>query len=209
MASLAVLLLMLPLTMGDGWEVLSYRGIPSHTVSFGDAGLRIDVNASAAPLIYPLSPVRRVSRLRVRGRVTGALRTTADEQGQPGADDYVLRVGLVEVGARQPGWLERRLAPEWLRRLFDLAPPGLGTAGIRFFNVGLSPDQIGDTRRHPSSDLITERIVTVPEEDGTIAMAVDLAAPIDASAVWIGADGDDTASRFSLLITRIELGLQR
>ena len=199
------LLLVIPLTSAANWEVLSYRNIPTHTVRFDSDGLRVGVDRSAAPIVYPLASAQRVRGLRAKGRIDGQLLTTAARQGQPGADDYVLRVGLVEVGSRRPGWMERRLAPAWMRRLFALAPANTGIAGIRFFNVGLAPGQTGRSRQHPASDLIVERIVSVPDADGRITMAVDLDAPIQTSAIWISADGDDTGSRFTLTLDRLEL----
>ena len=202
---MAALLLVIPLTSAANWEVLSYRNIPAHAVRFDNDGLRIGVNRSAAPIVYPLASVPRVRGLRAQGRIDGQLLTTAARQGQPGADDYVLRVGLVEVGSRRPGWMERRLAPAWMRRLFDLAPADAGIAGIRFFNVGLAPWQTGRSRQHPASDLIVERVVSVPDVDGRITMAVDFGAPIQVAAIWISADGDDTGSRFTLTLDRLEL----
>ena len=208
MNRLAVLVLVIPLSSAVNWEVLTYRGIPPNVAHFETAGLRIDVDRSAGPIVYRLTEVRQVRGIRAEGSAVGQLRTTAARQGQKGEDDYVLRVGLVEVGSRRPGWLERRMAPAWARRLFDLAPPGLGIAGIRFFNVGLAPDQMGRSRQHPASDLIVERVVAVPDATGRFALVVDLDAPVRTVAVWISADGDDTQSRFRLTVTRLDLLLQ-
>jgi hypothetical protein len=202
---LAALLLAIPLTSGANWEVLSYRNIPPHTVRFDTGGLRIDVDRSSAPIVYPLAPARHVRGLRAQGRLEGQLRTTADRQGEPGADDYALRVGLVEVGTRRPGWMERRLAPAWVRRLFDLAPPDAGIAGIRFFNVGIGARQLGQARQHPASALITERVVAVPDADGRIRLSADFDVPVHTAAIWISVDGDDTASRFTLTLDRLAL----
>lgn len=201
------LLLVIPLTTGAGWEVLRYRGIPPHVVDFRADGLRIEVDGSAAPIVYPLASPARVLGLRAEGQLVGALRTDAQRQGQRGADDYALRIGLVEVGTRRPGWVERTMAPAWVRRLFALAPPNLGIAGIRFFNVAVSPAQVGRSRTHPASDLITERIVAAPDATGRISVTVDLDAPIETTAIWISADGDDTRSRFTLTLDRLELRL--
>ncbi|BCS32438.1 hypothetical protein TBR22_A16520 [Luteitalea sp. TBR-22] len=202
------LLLVIPLTTGVGWEVLRYRGIPPHVVDFGAEGLRVEVNASAAPLVYPLDSPRWVRGLRAEGRVVGALRTDARRQGERGADDYALRVGLVEVGTRRPGWLERKVAPAWVQRLFALAPPDLGIAGIRFFNVAVSPSQIGQSRQHPASALISERVVAAPNANGGFTITVDLDAPLETAAVWISVDGDDTRSRYTLALARLELRLE-
>jgi hypothetical protein len=201
------LLLVIPLTADSGWEVLRYRGIAPHVVAFGAEGLRVEVNASAAPIVYPLDSPQWVRGLRAEGRIAGSVRTDAQRQGQRGADDYALRVGLVEVGTRRPGWLERTMAPAWVQRLFALAPPQLGVAGIRFFNVALSPSQVGQSRQHPASALISERVVAAPDASGRFTMAVDLEAPIESAAIWISADGDDTRSQFTLTIARLELRL--
>ncbi len=201
------MLLVIPLTTGSGWEVLRYRGIAPHVITFGADGLRVEVNASAAPLVYPLDSPQWVRGLHAEGRIAGAVRTDAQRQGQRGADDYALRVGLVEVGTRRPGWLERKMAPAWVQRLFALAPPHMGVAGIRFFNVALSPSQVGQSRQHPASALISERVVAAPDATGRFTVAVDLDAPIETAAVWISVDGDDTASRFTLTLPRLELRL--
>lgn len=201
------LLLVIPLTTDTGWEVLRYRGIPAHVVDFRSDGLRIEVDRSAAPIVYPLASPARVAGLRAEGQLIGALRTDAQRQGQRGADDYALRIGLVEVGTNRPGWVERTMAPAWVRRLFALAPPNFGIAGIRFFNLGVSPTQVGRFRTHPASALITERIVTAPDATGRFGVTVDLDTPIDTAAIWISADGDDTGSRFTLRLDRLELHL--
>ena len=207
MTRLAALLLVIPLTSGANWQVLKYRGIPPHEVRFEANGLRIDVNASAAPIVHRLDQVVRVRSVWAKGRIDGELRTTAARQGQQGADDYVLRVGLVEVGERTPTWLERRLAPAWVRRLFELAPAGSGIGGIRFFNVGIAAEQLGRSRRHPASDLIHEEVVAIPDGSGSFVVDVRLQRPIPTAAVWISADGDDTRSRFRLTLERLELTL--
>ena len=197
--------LSLPLTGAEGWEVLRYRNIPPHTVGFGPDGMRIEVDASAAPVIRPLDRPRRVRRLEARGRIEGRLQTTAAEQGRTGHDDYTLRVGLVEVGTTRPGWFGRQFAPAWVKRLFALAPSDLGIAGIRFYNLGLAASQIGDARQHPASDLIRERVVAVPAPDGTFTLTVDLDTPVKTTAVWISSDGDDTRSRFVVTLERLAL----
>jgi hypothetical protein len=205
MVLLAAAAVVIPLDRTQAWEVLRYSGIRPHAVRFGDFGMRIDVNSSAAPLIHALDAPRRVRRLEVTGRIDGSLQTTSAEQGRQGHDDYTLRVGLVEVGTKRPGWFERQFAPAWVKRLFELAPPDLGIAGIRFYNLGLAASQVGDSRQHPASDLIQELIVGVPEPDGTFTMAVDLDRPVETAAIWISSDGDDTRSRFIVTLEQFTL----
>jgi hypothetical protein len=140
----------------------------------------------------------------VRGRVDGQLDTTAERQGLQGADDFVLRVGLVEAGTRRPSFVERRLAPGWVRFLFSLAPPDQGVGRIRFFNLGLSASQIGWARTHPLSSLIHETVVAAPEPDGTFTIVAQ-APDTPVLALWLSADGDDTSSRFTVRVDALEL----
>lgn len=199
-----VLVLALPLSTPAAWKVLSYRGIPGNAVAFGADGLGIAVNRSAGPVVHRLAEPRVVTGIRASGVVTGQLETTADRQGETGADDFVLRIGLVEAGSRRPTFLQRRLAPSWVRELFALAPPGSGVAQIRFFNLGLASSQIGWTRRHPLSDLVLEEIVAAPGEDGRFEVDARFA-PITVLGVWLAADGDDTGSRFHVRLEGLSL----
>jgi hypothetical protein len=199
------MLFVVPLTDGDGWQVLTYRKIPGNLARFTQGGLEIRVMRSASPVIYPLPAPLRVQRLRVRGRIEGALNVTAKTQGQQGFDDYALRVGLVEAGPRRLGFFERRFAPEWVRTLFSLASSDAGISQVRFFNLGVAPDQIGTQRRHPLSDLLHEEIVAVPTRDGTFEIAVSFGTAIQTVALWISADGDDTNSAFDVTLESIEL----
>ena len=162
----------IPLHDDEGWQLLRYDNIPPHAVDFSPLGLRIQVENSAAPFVYPLSAPMAVSRLTVRGRVDGALRLAWQRQGSEGFDDYVFKAGLVLTGSRRLGTFRRMFAPEWVRRLYGLAMPDQGISIVRFFNVGIDPDQIGQRRVHPLSDLLEEEVVAVPRADGTFDLDV-------------------------------------
>ncbi len=199
------MLLVIPLATGEGWRVLTYRNLPPHHVQFGAPGIEIRVRKSASPVIYPFREPVLSRRLRARGRVDGVLSVSAKEQGRKGRDDYALRLGLVEMGERRPGLLRRLTAPEWLKTLLDLTPPGTGVAQVRFFNVGVDPSQIGLRRRHPLSKLLHEEVVAAPDGEGRFEMMVQFDPPIAVTAVWINADGDDTGSSFLLTLDSLEL----
>ena len=195
----------IPLEDDEGWQLLHYSNIPTNGVSFSPLGLRIQVDHSAAPLVYPLSVPIAVARLAVRGRVDGDLRVARQRQGEEGFDDYVLRAGLVLAGSRRLGFFRRMFAPEWVKGLYALALPNQGISKVRFFNIGTDPDQIGQRRVHPLSDLFEEEVVAVPRADGTFELDVPLLAPVEAVAVWLSSDGDDTGSVFTVLVERITL----
>lgn len=203
--ALAALLLVIPLTSDRGWQVLTYRNIPPNVAEFREEGLRITVTRSASPIIYPLPTPARVKRLQARGRIEGAFDVNPDVQGQRGFDDYTLRLGLVEEGPRRLGVFQRRFAPAWVRRLFSLAPPGSGISRVRFFNLGVAPEQIGQTRQHPLSALLYEQVVAVPSADGRFDFSVSFEPPVSTVAAWISPDGDDTKSEYVVTLLEIEL----
>jgi hypothetical protein len=197
--------LQVPLTDAKAWQLLEYRNRPPHKLRFSPAGLHIEVEGSAMPLIHPLAAKLRVAGVRVRGRVTGALAIPPGRQGEEKFDDYVFRLGLVEPGERRLNFVQRQVAAEWVRRLYALAPEGTGITGIRFLNVGADPSHLGRERRHPLSELITEKVVALPAAGGRIDFEVRFERPIDAIAVWLSSDGDDTGARYGVDLESIEL----
>lgn len=197
--------IVLPLSEQSQWQVLQYRSLPPHRVRFSSAGLEMAVESSAMPLIYPLPKRLRVGAIRVNGRVDGALQIPSGRQGEEKFDDYVFRIGLVEPGERTLNFVQRQLAAAWVRKLFELAPKGTGISKIHFFNVGADKAHVGRERQHPLSDLILERVVAVPRADGRLDFAYALDRPLDTIAVWLSSDGDDSGSKFTVLIERIEL----
>lgn len=189
-----------------GWQVLSFRSIPANVVLADKTGLRVDVNASASPLVYPLPAPAQVARVRVRARWSGALDVPSGSvQGDTGADDFVLKLGLVEAGDETLNWFQKRIAAKWVRTLFELAPRGSGIRRIHFLSTTQQADLLGTSRVHPLSDLLRESRFQVLDGPGRFELDVALPEAADVVALWISADGDDTGSRFSLLIESIEL----
>lgn len=195
----------LPLTKTNDWQFLSYRKIPPNTFRATPEGLEIGITNSAAPAVLPLKDFPQVTELRVTGKISGSLKLPSTKQGKKGFDDYTVRVGLVESGARTFSWRERHFGPDWVNRLFALAPDGTGIRQISFFNVGTEPSQIGVTRQHPLSELLEETVVAVPDASGQFSFVKKFSDPIKTLAVWISCDGDDTKSSFAVTLTKIEL----
>ena len=195
----------LPLGDSEGWQVLQFRTLPPHRLRFSAAGLEMAVDGSAMPVIYPLPKAMQVREVRVKGRVEGALQVPAGRQGEEKFDDYVFRIGLVESGSRRLNVLERALAPAWVRKLHDLAPKGGGISRIHFLNVGAEQGQVGKRRQHPLSELIAEEVVAAQRPDGRFDFVHPLERPLETLAVWLSSDGDDTRSKFTVLVESIEL----
>ena len=195
----------LPLDQTNGWQFLKYRKIPPNTFHCTSAGLVIGVTNSAAPAVFPLTNELRVTEMRVRGKISGSLKVPPDRQGEKGYDDYTLRVGLVEPGARTLSWWEKLTAADWVKKLFALAPPGTGIGKICFFNVGTDATQMGRGRLNSSDGLMEQTVVAVPDADGRFAFTNRFAEPLKVIAVWISSDGDDTHSSFAITLNKVEL----
>lgn len=101
--------------------------------------------------------------------------------------------------------VQRLLAPEWILRLFSLAPPGGGISQVRFFNLGVAASQIGQARQHPLSPLLHERVVAAPAADGRFEFSVAFDEPVPTVAIWISGDGDDTKSEYVMTLQAIVL----
>lgn len=194
-----------PLGEQTNWQVLQYSRIPPHKVQFTKAGLAMQVERSAMPLVHPLGKPFATKRVRVKGRVEGTLNIPPGRQGEEGYDDYVFRLGLVEPGKRTLGSVQRRFVADWVKKLYELAPPGSGISGIHFFNVAAEKNHLGKKRQHPLSDLIREEVVALPRADGRFDFEHVLAQPLQTIAVWLSSDGDDTKSTFTVRVEAIEL----
>lgn len=197
---------LVPLSSPAGWEVLSFSRIPPNRATFERQGLRLDVDHSAGPVVYPLPQPTIVTRVRAAGRVSGRLSLDSSlQQGGPGADDYALRIGLVEAGTKRLGWFQRLTAAAWVKRLFALAPAEAGISRVLFLNVAEAPGHVGSARDHPQSDLFYEQVVASIDADGRFAIDHTLERATPVLALWLGSDGDDTSSTFSVTLERIEL----
>jgi hypothetical protein len=194
-----------PLSTRDGWETIRPSNRAGHEVRFSDAGLVVSVRQSAGSLAYALPSITTVTRVRARGRVTGTLDVEPARQGLDGHDDFVLRLGLVEAGERRLNFLQRRFAPGWVRRLFELAPPDAGISRVHFLAVGADQTVIGRSRQHPLHELLLETVVTALSPDGTFEIDATLEMPARAVGIWILADGDDTRSAFTLVLEQVVL----
>lgn len=188
------------------WEQESYSRVPKNEVSFSENGMLIRVNSSASPLIYPLDSTRKVAGFRVRGEFRGLPKfSDVSVQGEKGADDYALRVGFVVPGDKRLTGLKKILAPAWIVHLYSKVPKGSGLDRIQFFNVTQNPKQVGLHRVHPLSDLIQEDFFAAVSNPGPFDYEYVFKQPLDASAIWISIDGDDTKSGFDVVISSIEL----
>lgn len=189
----------------SAWQLLEYSRIPANQVTETEQGLRIAIDASASPLIYLFEQPVEISRLMVTGQM-GALPSIppGSKQGDRGADDFPLRVGLVLEGDRTLKFAQRLVAAKWVRTLFDLAPADTGIDRILFLNLANPGEPGWQQREHPDGrGLFTETILKQVEAHQPFMVDYTLAMPKRVLALWISSDGDDTGSEYALNINSI------
>lgn len=188
------------------WSALSFKNIPPlrHEIAADRITLRID--RAAGGIVRKLPVGTRVSRITVRGRIEGNLTTRENARWQKGNDDALLRVGLVHAGGKPLNALQRNTAPGWIRTLDKvLCADGRGPARIDNFLLTPHRTWIGKSRQHPKMKQLHEQFTASPDHDGGFTLTASFDPPIDALGLWLMADGDDSDSTFSVIISDIDL----
>lgn len=204
-ALLLASVMVLPLQQQERWQLLEYDNLPPNRVEFGARGMRVRVEASASPIIYPLPEPGSIRGVSISGELDGLLDLSPGTQGQPGADDFSLKLGLVLSGDRSLNFFQRLVSPAWVRRLHDLAPAGGGIDRVLFLNAVQDRSQLQRERQHPLSELIHERNVWLLDRSGSFDFEYEFDQPAEVVAVWLSLDGDDSGSRYSVLIDDLRL----
>ncbi len=188
-----------------GWQQLNYKRIPANRVNQLEGAIEIHIQQSASPLIYLFEQPVDLSKIRVSGQM-GALPVIplGLVQGEPGADDFALRLGLVLEGEKRLNFAQRLIAAPWVRSLFELAPADTGIDQILFLNLANPGKLEWRQREHPAGQgLYTEYILKQVEAYQPFELEHELAMPERVLALWISADGDDTGSAYTLSIESI------
>jgi len=201
-------LFQVPVADLERWTTLSFNGIPANDVSVSGEALRIAVDDSASPLVYRFDEPVTITGLSVSATWSGKLRIPAGAtQGDEDADDFVLKLGLVESGSRRLNWLQRRIAADWVKSLFELAPPDSGVDRIHFLSTTRQRELVGQSRTHPLNDLLFETRIRCLDGPGPFDMKHSFEEPVTVLGLWISSDGDNTGSEFVLDIDSIVLEL--
>lgn len=190
------------------WQSLTYKNIKSNTVTQLDDGFKIEVDASASPLIYVFDEALTIQNITVSGQMAGLPTIPADaQQGDKNADDFPFRLGLVIEGDKTLNFAEKLIAPSWVKTLYELAPDGAGVDHIHFLNLANADKSSSwQQRNHPrSKGLFKETIVQQVTADEQFEMQYALPQATKVLALWISSDGDDTGSRYALTLKSISL----
>ncbi len=188
----------------DKWVELKFNKIPNNQVEDTAEGMKVTVISSASPLVYKLDSPMRVSGFSAELDITGAVKSGIVQNSF--GEDSVFRFGLVATGDKTLGWFQRKVAADWVLKLFALAPENTGLDKIYFYNLGREGQKVGDSRQHPKSELMHEQIVATRKADEkSVHIEHKFKSPLPIAAVWISIDGDDTKSNFTTVIKKLDL----
>lgn len=198
--------LVIPTEKMAGWRIEKFSNIPRNEVSASRNGLLVRVRKSASPLIFPLNSPEKVVSFKIAGEFHDLPKfSDVSKQGQKGSDDYALRVGFIIPGEKRLSGIKKFFASQWVKQLYSQVPSGLGLDHVHFFNVTQNPSQIGQSRVHPASELMREEFIALAEKNGPFTYEYSLKRPLEAVAIWISIDGDDTSSDYEVLISDLQI----
>ncbi len=193
----------IPLKDRGSWELLKFSSLPENKTTFSELGMSISVDKSASPIIYPLKKKSKVTALKVSGILRGRVNLHSKKQGTEGADDYELSIGLVLAGKKTLGTFQKMVAAKWIKKLYSLAPEGQGIDNILFLNATQKEFASTKERQHPLSELILKKDIWHLKKEGEFNFIHKFKKPKEVLAVWLSIDGDDTKSKFEILIKDI------
>ncbi len=190
------------------WKTEKFSNVPKNETTASPNGILIRVNNSASPVIFPLKSRVKVAGFKIRGEFRGLPKIPNPSlQGENGFDDYPLRLGFVIPGEKKLSGFKKMIAAQWVRNLYEQIKDGKGIEAVHFFNVTQNSLQVGKTRSHPTSDLFQEEFFAAVKESGPFFYEFQFKTPLEVVAVWVSIDGDDTKSKFDVLISNLDLKL--
>jgi hypothetical protein len=188
------------------WQQLKYSKIAANELEKKNTAMVVKVEQSASPLIYIFDQPQEVSSIEASGKVDSPLVfKDSAKQGEKGQDDFQWRLGLVVAGEKKLGGVKALFAADWIKKLFSLGKSKAeGIDRIQFYNLA-SQELDWQTREHPLSDLIQERVVGQLNDAGRFQMNHKLDKPLKVLAIWLSIDGDDTKSNYQVQIDEIKI----
>ncbi|RPJ78692.1 MAG: hypothetical protein EHM20_03335 [Alphaproteobacteria bacterium] len=188
------------------WKSLEYSKIRPNKVEYSNgmnSSLKLNIDHSASPPIYKLDKALLVKSLSFKGKIAGRLNFQQKIQGETGADDFSVRVGVVIEGNKTLNFMQKMITPRWIKELYSLGNGNTGIDRIEFFNISNSK-LTWQQRIHPLSDLIKENIVAVMDT-GDFEVKYNFDKSVKVVAIWVSSDGDDTKSKYEVNFSQIAL----
>lgn len=203
--SLILAAIMLPVSEMKEWKLEKYAKIKPNNVSFSKEGLQIAVKNSASPIFYSFGKNIKIKKIKAQGTFFGLpIFSPEKAKNSKDSEDLPLRIGLIVNGDKKLTGFKKFFVPDWVKHLYEQVPTEMGLDHVYFFNLVQDKNLVGTIKIHSNSDLIKEEYIQHISEAGQFKIDYSLKSPMLAFATWLGADGDDTNSEFSVLISQLE-----
>jgi len=187
------------------WESLQYSDIKPNKVNFSKQSMTIQVDKSASPIFYKVNQAKAYKEVIIEAQISSTLKLKQSEQGAKGNDDFSLRIGLVHQGKKHLGFMQKKLASPWIKKLYSLAPPKIGVSHVEFLTI-YQDNRLKNKKISKSSNgMIVENFVVEQPKNGIIKTTLKIPSNKPVLALWINSDGDDTQSRFTVKINKLIL----
>ncbi len=190
------------LSEGD-FEHIQFRTKTPNVYSYheNDNGLLIEVDGSASFLMQAFTEVKLVSQVSFEWKSNGrpAIKDAVHETKRQG-DDAVFKLGLL---IETPGALSDMFLPSWMRRVDDL----LNFPSDEIIFLVTDAKHVGGQRwTGPYNSRITMiSMHEVADSQGWNKASYQFPELVKVVAIWLMADGDDTASSFTVHIRNIKI----
>lgn len=188
----------------NSFKVLKYGGIDSHHFINKNDSLVVKVNDSANPMIYKFDQAKYLSEIELKVKITGKLTLKDKKQGEEKNDDFRFRLGLVFEGDNTISGFQKMFAPEWLKELFKLGEGYRGVDKIQFYTTYQDQSLKDTARDHYFSEYLKEIHNLHLDEKGMLNQKITPESDKKCLGFWIAIDGDDTDSKFTTEIIKIE-----
>lgn len=190
------------LTEGD-FEHIQFRSKNSTAYSYhkNDNGLLINVDNSASFLMQAYAAVKAVQQVSFEWKSEGlpAIKNATQESQRQG-DDAVFKLGLL---IETPDAISDVLFISWMRRVDSLLK---FPSEKMFFLVADAKHAAGQHWPGPYNSRVTMIAMhNIDGEQGWHKASYQFPEPVKVVAIWLMADGDDTASSFTVHIKNIRI----
>jgi hypothetical protein len=190
-----------------GWHTVNFSNLPQNEITVTAKGMKTKVASSSSALVYPFAKPLLISKIAFEGSTEGYPTLNSETaEAEIKADDYVLRLGLIEKGEISPTFFERLFAPHWLKELRSFWKEDSFQRLILLKVAQNEPK--GSVRKHPSSKFIEEEVVKSGHRPQDLAFTHEFIPPISSLGLWLQSDGDGTHSEFIVEGKKLEIWTQ-
>lgn len=192
---LSFAIIAIPVQSPSDFLNLKYSKLKPNLVKIEKA-VTIEVDESASPLFYKFSEIKKHESLKVAGAVEISQPLSSEEK------DAYFQVGIIYEGDYKPGWLVRKILPEWLLTVMSLNDQyGLSAVDFNHFQKETGFKEKTDNVRDIELNFVQVRQIS---DDGQFAADFKLRDK-KVLGLWLRSDGDDHRGKFTVVVSKLEI----